>query len=209
MISNNAAASAGKPALWDEFLARKLAYAVSVLPITPNHITLLAFLLTLISGLLFASGEPWAANIAALLFMIVRLLDHVDGELARLKHNTSRFGHYFDWFVDTFSYAYLFLTLAIGFRARMDGALLLVITSLAVSACLVNTVIGLYKEKLKPATPPPSFPVFAGFGIDDCMYLIGPITWMGFLFPFFLLSAIGAVIYISSVTFRFIQSAGL
>ena len=141
--------------------------------------------------------------------MIVRLLDHVDGELARLKHNTSRFGHYFDWFVDTFSYSYLFITLAIGFHDRMNSTLLLVITSLAVSACLVNTVIGLYKENRKSQTPSPSFPVFAGFGIDDSMYLIGPITWMGFLFPFFLLSAIGAVIYICSVALRFIQPAGL
>ena len=206
-MNSDSAVSAGKPVLWDELIARKLAEAVSVLPITPNHITLLALLLTLTSGFLFAAGNPWAANIAALLFMRVRLLHRVDGELARLKSSASRFGHYFDWFVDTFSYAYLFITLAIGFLDRMNTALLLVITSLAVSACLVNTVIGLYKEKLKPSNPSPSFPVFAGFGIDDSMYLIGPITWMGVLFPFFILSAIGAGIYITSVAIKFVQSA--
>ncbi|MBF8269187.1 MAG: CDP-alcohol phosphatidyltransferase family protein [Gammaproteobacteria bacterium] len=206
MNSDNAV-SVGKPVLWDELIARKLADALSVLPITPNHITLLTLLLTLIAGLLFATGDPWPANIAALLFMIVRLLDHVDGELARLKQSNSSFGHYFDWFVDTFSYAYLFLTLAIGFQDKMNTALLLIITSLAVSACLANTVIGLYKEKLTPANPSPSFPTFAGFGIDDSMYLIGPITWLGFLFYFFILCAIGSVIYIVTVIVKFILSS--
>ena len=199
--------SVGKKALWDKLFARKLAELLSDLPITPNHITLLAFILTLISGYLFANGNPWAADIAALLFMLVRLLDHLDGELANLKKSASRFGHYFDWFVDTFSYVWLFIALGIGFENKLTTSWLLVITSLAVSACLVNTIIGLYRENQQPAQPAHNFPAFGGFSIDDSMYLIGPITWLGFLFPFFILSAAGAAIYITTVAIKFIQSA--
>jgi phosphatidylglycerophosphate synthase len=204
---NTADQTQGKPVLWDELAARKLASRLRDLPIAANHVTLLSFILTLICGLLFATGSPWPANLAALLFMIVRFLDHLDGELARIKQDESRFGYYFDWFVDTFSYAYLFLALAIGFQDRLPVTLLLILTSLAVAACLVNTLIGLFKERQKPALPSPSFPVYAGFGIDDCMYLIGPITWAGYLFPFFIVTAVGAVIYSALVAVRFVRTA--
>lgn len=193
--------------LWDEKIARKLAVMIENLPITPNHITLLSFILTLLSGLLFATGDPVQASIAAALFMLVRFFDHLDGELARLKHCESKLGHYMDWFVDTFSYIYLFIALAIGFRSRMDPRLLVIIAGLAVTACLVNTIIGLKKEKEKDGSASPSFPVIGGFGIDDSMYLIGPVTWIGYLYPFFILSAIGSVIYIFLVLIKFLVVA--
>ena len=188
--------------LWDELVARKFASRLKDLPVKPNHITLVSLLLTLVSGMLFATGNTVQASIAALLFMIVRFLDHLDGELARIKGCESRLGHYLDWFVDTFSYVYLFISLAIGFRSRMETSLLVIIAGMAVIACLVNTVIGLRKEKTPDDQSRQSFPVIGGFGIDDSMYLIGPVTWIGYLYPFFILSAIGSVIYTLSVTIK-------
>lgn len=192
--------------LWDEKIAREFAVSISKYPVSPNQITFLSFILTLVSGFLFASGITWEANIAALLFMIVRFLDHLDGELARIKKCESRFGHYFDWFVDTFSYAYLFITLAIGFRNEMNSTFLIMIVSFAVAACLINTLIGLVIERHKRNRETPSFPVIGGFGIDDSMYLIGPITWIGYLFHFFILCAIGAAVYMASISIKFILS---
>lgn len=196
--------SGNEKLLWDEKIARKFAASLSRYPISPNQVTFLSFILTLLSGVLFATGIAWEANIAALLYMIVRFLDHLDGELARIKKCESRFGHYFDWFVDTFSYAYLFIALAIGFRNEMNSTLLITIVSFAVAACLINTLIGLINEKNKQDRQTPSFPVIAGFGIDDSMYLIGPVTWIGYLFHFFILAAIGAVIYMASMGIRLI-----
>ena len=191
---------------WDEFIARKFANLLSSFPITANQITLLAFLLTLLSGYLFTSGEPWKANIAALIFMLVRFLDHLDGEVARIKKSESRFGHYFDWFVDTFSYVFLFITLGIGFRNVVSPVLLALIVSLAVIACIVNTLIGLVKENKKDEDEEQSFPTIGGFSIDDSMYLIGPLTWIGFLFPFFLVMTLGSVIYMVYVFLSMIYS---
>ena len=35
-------------------------------------------------------------------------------------------------------------------------------------------------------------PCFAGFEIEDVLYLIGPITWLGVLRPFLIAAGIGA-----------------
>ena len=39
------------------------------------------------------------------------------------------------------------------------------------------------------------YPGFAGFELEDDIYLIAPITWLGWLAPFFVASGIGAAIY--------------
>jgi len=39
------------------------------------------------------------------------------------------------------------------------------------------------------------YPGFAGFELEDGIYLIAPVTWLGFLMPFFIASGIGAIIY--------------
>ena len=205
MISGHLFAAGDKP-LWDEIIARNIAAALYDLPINSSQVTVFSLALTLISGLLFATGNPWPSGVAALLFIIVRLLEHVAGELARIKPGVSSPGYYLDWFANTFSYVCLFISLATGFRDELPPALLLTITSLAVAACLVNTVIGIYQQRQKTAVTAASFPAYAGFGIDDGMYLIGPITWLGLLFHFFILSAVGAVIYTGIVVAGFIRS---
>ena len=39
------------------------------------------------------------------------------------------------------------------------------------------------------------YPGFAGFELEDGIYLLAPITWLGYLVPFFILAGIGASIY--------------
>ena len=39
------------------------------------------------------------------------------------------------------------------------------------------------------------YPGFAGFELEDGIYLLAPITWLGFLEPFFFAATIGAAVY--------------
>ncbi len=39
------------------------------------------------------------------------------------------------------------------------------------------------------------YPGIAGFELEDGIYLLAPITWAGFLMPFFVAAGTGAVIY--------------
>ena len=65
--------------------------------ITPNAVTAVSFLLTLAAALLFVRGH-FALGLAA--GWLMTLLDTVDGKLARVTVQSSRFGHYFDHGID-------------------------------------------------------------------------------------------------------------
>ena len=63
------------------------------LPVRPNHVTLFNLFLAAAASLLIASGQFLAGGLAAQFYSIV---DGVDGELARLKHQGSWFGGWLD-----------------------------------------------------------------------------------------------------------------
>jgi len=65
--------------------------------VTPNAVTAASFLLTCAAAWLFMQGHV-ASGLAA--GWIMTLLDTVDGKLARVTVQSSRFGHYFDHGID-------------------------------------------------------------------------------------------------------------
>ena len=98
-------------------------------PITPNMISLLAFLLGLYAAWCFASGALWTGLILAL---IVGPIDGIDGKLARSRMEFSRWGdleHVGDKIVE---YAWIAgLAAAVGTGAAWALAALIVCTALA------------------------------------------------------------------------------
>ncbi|MFH1129876.1 MAG: CDP-alcohol phosphatidyltransferase family protein, partial [Pseudomonadota bacterium] len=68
--------------------------------ITPNQMTSFAFLVALVGIALIARGGYWAFLCGAFLLQIQSILDGCDGELARLHHQGSRFGAWYDTVVD-------------------------------------------------------------------------------------------------------------
>ena len=83
-------------------------------PICANHITLISILLGLTAGVMFAIGEFATTLYASIVFFLVYLLDHCDGEVARAKGQASKFGNYFDSFGDWVSHAAFFIGLGYG-----------------------------------------------------------------------------------------------
>jgi phosphatidylglycerophosphate synthase len=65
--------------------------------VTPNAVTAASFVLTCAAAWLFVHGH-FASGLAA--GWIMTLLDTVDGKLARVTVQSSRFGHYFDHGID-------------------------------------------------------------------------------------------------------------
>lgn len=191
-----------RQSLWDERLAHKIAGFLIDSPLTPNMVTTISLVLVIISGLLFSTGITACYHVAALLFMLVRFLAHLDGELARAQQKESVVGYFYDWFTDTFSYSVLFISLTIGFQKNLNDMVVFLVI-LAVSACLINTVLKLHGELHENQELSKELPYFAGFSIDDGMYLIGPVCWLGYLFPFFITCVIGAIIYVVFVLGRF------
>ncbi len=76
--------------------ARSLAALLAKTPITPNQVTLLSLVPAFLSSALFLQGNIRSGLLALFFFWLWAVLDHADGELARLTHSTSSFGQKLD-----------------------------------------------------------------------------------------------------------------
>jgi len=79
--------------------------------VTPNQVTLIGFVLVLVAGWLFARGD-YAAGLAAA--WVMTLLDTVDGKLARVTVQSSRFGDRFDHGIDLVHPPFWYLAWGLG-----------------------------------------------------------------------------------------------
>jgi phosphatidylglycerophosphate synthase len=194
---------------WDQRLARVLVRPLRHGRVTPNTITTLSLILGLLSAWLFALGGS-AAHLGGALFMLACLLDHADGELARMTGRSSTFGHYYDLVADALVLTALFLGIGAGLSADEAGAGAQRLGLLAGGAVGLIVLLRLELERRagRSATRQPNL---LGFELQDLMYLVGPVTWLGWLEPFLTLAAIGAPLYALGVCWslgRHLQRAG-
>ena len=190
---------------WDLRLAHILVKPLVATQIHPNHLTGLSFVFGLSAAVLFALGGPVLVNVAAGLFMVAVFLDHTDGELARQAGKSSAFGHRFDSVVNASNYTMLFIGIGIGLSAGPMGAWAL---ALGIAAGLCNPIIlalRLGTERCHGAKSV-AHPRYGGVEIEDLIYLIGPITWLGGLEYFFLAYGIGSFGYFSWTVWERLRS---
>lgn len=180
---------------YDQRLAKAVVAAISGLPVSPNALTALGMLVGIISGVLYAEGTRGAMIGGSLLFMVAVWMDHVDGEFARATGKTSRFGHYFDHVAAMTSYCAMFVGAGFGLRDTWlgDWAVPCGIAA-GVSVALIFS-IRLWQETVfgKETTVQT---VRAGFEIEDTLYAVGPITWVGLMPPFVAAAGVGTPIYL-------------
>lgn len=134
----------------DGFISRYINRKISIritraivkykVPLTPNQVSIISFVLGLISALLYVLGMPIPA---AIMVQVSSIIDGVDGELARLLGLTSRVGAFLDAILDRFvdiaiiaSLTYYVSTLGI-----IEAKLLVVISMLALSGDLLVSYI--------------------------------------------------------------------
>lgn len=81
-------------------LSRPAARALRPTPVTPNAVTAFTLVLAVVAGALVAAGWNIAGGVA---IQAVSVIDGVDGELARLKAQATRFGAVFDAVTDRYA----------------------------------------------------------------------------------------------------------
>lgn len=180
---------------YDQRLAKAVVAAIRGLPVSPNALTALGMLVGIISGVLYAEGTRGAMIGGSLLFMVAVWMDHVDGEFARATGKTSRFGHYFDHVAAMTSYCAMFVGAGFGLRDTWLGEWAVPGGIAAgVSVALIFS-IRLWQETVfgKETTVQT---VRAGFEIEDTLYAVGPITWVGLMPPFVAAAGVGTPIYL-------------
>lgn len=192
---------------WDQRLARAVVKPLAGTWVRPSHLTALSLFVGLASAALFASGSAKAADWAAALFMLAVFIDHTDGELARMTDKTSRFGHDFDYVVGSGNYTVLFIGLGVGLAQGPMAGLAL---ALGLAAGLSNPVIAGLRMKMEDRFGEKAVvhPRLDGFEIEDFIYLIGPVTWIGGLKYFFLLYALGTLGYLGWTIWGFLRLHG-
>ena len=79
--------------------AKKAVHVAASLGISPNMVTTLGLVLVLAACYLFLNGQYLAGLLAG---WIMTLLDTVDGKLARVTVQSSKFGHLYDHLIDLF-----------------------------------------------------------------------------------------------------------
>jgi phosphatidylglycerophosphate synthase len=179
---------------WDARLARMLVRPLVDTPVTPNQITSASLLLAVLAAWLFADGGRAQANWAAALFMMARFIDHMDGALARMAGKTSAFGHWYDYLVGGGSYALLFLSLGIGLSGGGLGAWALPAGAFVAGFILVNMSLRMKMDR-DYGSDTVGYPGALGFELEDGIYLLGPIAWLGGLEYFFVVGCAGTVCF--------------
>lgn len=178
---------------WDQRLANLVIAPLIDTRVTPNQITTISLLVGLAGAWLLAQGGQ-AMHAGAVLFMVSFWLDHADGELARVTGRTSVFGHYYDLIADGTVLAATFIGIGVGLSGGALGSWAITLGLLAAGAIAIIFVLrGEFERRLgKTSTRQPNW---FGFEIEDVLYLIGPITWLGGLAPFLLLAGVGTPLF--------------
>lgn len=186
-------APGGKIAL-DQRLARRVAGPLSRTPLTPNMVTAFNLAMGLAAGGLFAFGPPihhWGAG----LFALAMWSDHLDGEIARMTGRTSTFGHYFDHAAMMTTYLAMFVGAGIGLRHGWLGPWSILLGVAAGLAVVIIFSVRMWLE-VRDGLDRVQQTVRGGFEIEDTLYVVAPVTWLGGLAPFVLAAGIGAPLFL-------------
>jgi phosphatidylglycerophosphate synthase len=82
-------------------------------PVTPNQVSLLSLAIGLGAIWCFWRATPASAPLGILLYALATVVDHADGEIARLTFQESAFGANLDWTIDTIIHAGIVLGIGV------------------------------------------------------------------------------------------------
>jgi CDP-diacylglycerol--glycerol-3-phosphate 3-phosphatidyltransferase len=122
---------------WSQRFTQPLASLLARAGLTPNAITVLGCLLTGGVAILLATGRLW---LSGLLLIVTLGLDAVDGTLARLTGQVTRFGAFLDSTLDRWAEIFLYIALGWHFlRLDQDMGVMLTMAAMATSLLVSYT----------------------------------------------------------------------
>jgi len=188
---------------YDQRLARVLVRPLISTGMTPNQMTTVTVVCAFAGAWLIGVGHAPQIHIGAALFALARFLDHFDGELARQTGQTSKFGYYYDYVAGASSYAALFIGLGVAFNDGWLGSWAALLGAAGAFSAFASMILSLDIDQ-RAGQGTAGYPGYAGFELEDGIYLIAPIVWLGWAQPFFVGASVGAVIYGLWTLFSFV-----
>ena len=107
--------------------------------ITPNQISLFSFIFSMVGALFFFFGGYANLLIGGILAQISSIIDGCDGEIARLKFQTSEFGGWYDAVLDRYADAFLLFGLTYYTYILEENLIYIFIGFLAIIGAFVNS----------------------------------------------------------------------
>jgi archaetidylinositol phosphate synthase len=172
--------------------------------VRPNHLTLLRLIIGIAACALLAVGSWTAAAWSGILWIITCVLDRADGELARLGDLRSESGKVLDYYSDMILDSLWFLGAGLGLRHGSLGSIAVplgLLTSGSILLCIW------YAEMFERISGP-GVKAWSGvqrFHPDDALFLLAPLTWMGWLTPVLLASSICTPIIAIVIVARYVM----
>jgi phosphatidylglycerophosphate synthase len=192
---------------WDTRIARRIAVPLVGTWVRPNHVTTVGLGVGLAAAALYATGSPVAANVAAALYVVSSVIDHVDGALARLTGTGSAFGRAYDRAADLIVRIALFAGMGWGLRAGRLGT-----AAVALGLAAGVSFVGIWCLRTAIARRngwhAVGEPRVGGIDLEDVLYVIAPVTWLGWLAPFVVGAGVGAPVFLVWLVRKY-RAAGL
>ena len=109
----------------DRYLHRRGSRWISRLlvrtPVTPNQVSLVSLVIGLAAIWCFWHATAVSAWLGVLVYVLACIVDHADGEIARLTFQESRLGANLDWTIDTIIQVGIVLSLGVSSGGRLMG----------------------------------------------------------------------------------------
>lgn len=179
----------------DQRLARAIIRPLVRTRVTPNHLTTVRLALGLGACAAYATGGVHWFMIGSVLFLLSTLMDHADGELARMSGKTSRIGHVYDLFADVTVQVLLFVAIGVGLMNAGHGTVMLALGLIAGGSVSALFMV-CQRLEARIGGKQAGLPRPGGFDMEDALYLIAPITWIGWLQFLLIAAAIAAPLFL-------------
>jgi 1L-myo-inositol 1-phosphate cytidylyltransferase / CDP-L-myo-inositol myo-inositolphosphotransferase len=108
--------------------------------LTPNHVSLASLAIGLGAIWCFWRSTPTSAFVGVVLYALACIVDHADGELARLTFQESHFGASLDWTIDTIIHAGIVL----GIGVTAGGPVMLTVGLVGAAGVTLSAVFARY-----------------------------------------------------------------
>lgn len=120
---------------------------VAATPVTPNQLTWLSLAAGLCAAAMIAvGGTGWQVG-GAVLLVVSYVLDNIDGEIARLKNLTSRFGAILDTLADWLVHTVLFVAIGLEHSSATGQGIWLWLGIAAAAGGSINVAIAWILER--------------------------------------------------------------
>jgi len=136
-------------------------------PVAPNQVSLVSLVIGLVAIWCFWHATAASAWLGVLVYALACVVDHADGEIARLTFQESRLGANLDWTIDTIIHVGIVLGLGVSSGGRLMG----VIGLLGATGVTLSAVLARYLAR-EIEIGPPVGGMIAHIGNRDLFYIV-------------------------------------